>query len=284
MDYKNKYLKYKYLKYKYLKYKMKYLELKQKGGADPEKQAFISQISRHPDLPFPFIRYVFNQLKNINQYIRGKPPGFDNMVDMYRKIRAGGSGSFTNKIDSDGFIRLSDRQLEELYANVILFYQFANIINKPIKGLLESDYHIRVYRSIKFQAGEPPKSINQPIPFSCSWDIDFPVLEWGGRSGSKKVFEIIINNKTDFLPTSYPGDIRSLPDNFLINNQQQLEVVLPPGELKFIDKRIQKFVGKVDGKMFLVSIYTYGLHLYTEDEVYDKIIELLPEEPSPMEM
>ena len=99
-------------KKKYLKYKMKYLELKQKGGFNAELQELISQIPRYPDLPPDFVKYVLLQLKNINKVIAGKAPNDDKHVDMYRSIRAGGDGSFTNKISPDGLIRLSDWKLD----------------------------------------------------------------------------------------------------------------------------------------------------------------------------
>ena len=250
-------------KKKYLKYKMKYLELKQKGGTNPELQAWISQIPRYPELPTDFIDYVFNQLKNINEVLHGKVPGDDPMVDMYRNIRTGGSGSFTNKISSDGFIRLEYMAQIKLKTNVDLFYNLAKQINHVHKPFVGGD-SIRVYRSVEFKKGKVPKPINQPIPFSCTWDIHFPVYEWGGLHGTKQVLEIIINKETNFLPLSFPGNMTELPPNFLLNNQDQLEVALPPGNLEFVDERIERFKSKTEDTIHNVPIYTYKLYPYPQ--------------------
>lgn len=247
-------------KKKYLKYKMKYLELKQKGGFNPE---LISQIPRYPELPLDFIRYVFNQLKKINEVLSGKPPGVDPLVDMYRGIRTGGSGSFTNKISSDGFIKLGYTAQIELKKNVELFYNFAEQINYVHEPFVGGD-SIRVYRSVEFKNGKVPKPINQPIPFSCTWDIHFPVYEWGGLHGTKQVLEIIINKETNFLPLSFPGNMEELPPEFLLNNQEQLEVALPPGNLEFVDERIERFKSKIEDTIHNVPIYTYKLYPYPQ--------------------
>ena len=277
-------------KKKYLKYKMKYLELKQKGGFNAELQELISQIPRYPDLPPDFVKYVLLQLKNINKVIAGKAPNDDKHVDMYRSIRAGGDGSFTNKISPDGLIRLSDWKLGILIENINYFYDLATHVNRGIKPALTFPddnpvNFIRVYRSVDFQDGNVPENINQPIPFSCTWDINFPIYQWGGLDGSKQVLEIIIKKNTEFLSTSYPGDMSQIPKKFLLNNQEQLEVVLPPCKLKGMDDRTYSFRDE-NNRLIRIPIYTYQVdEYYTKETFFDEgIVNILYEDDEPISM
>lgn len=236
---------------------------------------YINKIHAYPELPDDLKLYVKKQLNRLNLYIRG-PPGIDSIVDMYRSIRAGGSGSFTNKIDKDGMIRLSDSKLLELINRVYSFYSLTSMINDEIKDILNIDYnnynnpcnYIKIYRAVDF-IDEPPNKIIQPIPASCSWDINFPLFKWGGTDQNlrKKILEIIIRKDLDFLPTSYPGDLTDIKQKININNQEQLEVLLPPCILNKIGERKE-----------LVTIYTYIVEPFNKDNFkQDGIFKILKE-------
>ena len=223
---------------------------------------YENKVHAYPELSDDLKLYVKKQLNRLNLYIRG-PPGVNSMVDMYRSIRAGGSGSFTNKIDNDGIIRLSDSKLLELINRVYSFYSLTSMINDEIKDILDIDYnnsnnpcnYIKMYRAVDF-ISEPPEKIIQPIPASCSWDINFPLFKWGGTDQylRKKILEIIIRKDIDFLQTSYPGDLTDIKQEIKISNQDQLEVLLHPCILNKIGERHE-----------LVTIYTYIVEPFNKE-------------------
>ena len=225
-------------------------------------------IPRYPNLPEFFKKYVSMQLIRIRDYLRQVPLD-DNKAKMYRSIRSGGSSSFTNKINDEGVIDLSEQETNDLITRVYDYYALANLINGPI--LPKQEEFVHVYRSVK--KGIDLDSINQPIPFSCSWDVNFPLYKWGGNKGTHDVLEIKIKTNTNFLSTSYPGNLSDLPDDINISNQEQLEVMLPPCRLTKIGEYETTLS---DGKN--VVIHSYDINIYTDDQFEQEIIEMTPDD------
>jgi hypothetical protein len=320
-------------KKKYLKYKIKYLELKQKGGVhhhlsdnftpsdldayltymrEQREQSIRSQVLEvpaYPNLPDLVILFVQFQLIYISNYLLGKGLGTDTFVDTYRGIRSG--GSFTNKISSNGLL-YDGVNAEELYGRTIAFRNFAkesfsSLSEYSIPFLEKQDKfesrasktYFKVYRLER----RHPKFIAdmlRPIPFSCSWDINFPLFQWGGFE-SCCILEIIMSLNTSFLSTSNPdrnfrrnysdnhesfqdywhlvnqSNFSFDPDNIRrlnIQNDEQVEVVLPPCNLKYLISRTENITDPVTRVTKEITIYTFELNELNETQIKDIISTL----------
>lgn len=272
--------------YKYLKYKFKLIKLKQIGGMEKKLEKFkfdsdeeldglefndseevlelfelsklppLSEIRAFPKLDKKLLNYIKYQLKYLSPY-NTLPLGIGNteeniIITMYKTISSG--GAFTNKISKNGKF-YDSINISELRINTNSFMDLAKklLLNYEKKDDLKNDTYVKVYRMIKLTEINE-EDIIQPIPFSCSWDIEFPIYKWGGIDDCC-IFELIMRMDTLFLVTSNPDpnflcikDNEELlkaywktDENVLINNQEQLEVILPPCILQYIDKRINPF-------------------------------------------
>jgi hypothetical protein len=183
-----------------------------------------------------------------------------------RSIRAGGTGSFTNKIQYNDEKKMitfnTSSNLNELYENTIRFMNIAktfsdNYLSPELNYNLLNKY-VKVYRFVNISIPPNTKQIIQPIPMSASWAYEFTKL-WSDKQ-TCCIYEIILRQNTEFITLSYPDisiqsnaeSIQFFQDDnkYKLLNQAQLEIVLPPCILVPIHTRIE------DG----INIITFNLN------------------------
>ena len=188
------------------------------------------------NLPKEYIKYIHHF---INKLREDYPSGSEGRR-MLAAIRSG--GSFTSKMDRDGSIIIDDDMREKIE----LFQYISNTFPYPEGAVLA----VKVYRTLRDQEvsddGTPqgvPGDKPHPIPFSCSWMQHFAVYAWEGCLQKPKivdgkyrrniVMEILFKSDLNIIPTSVPSrepQISHIP----FQNQDQMEVVLPPGNLVYV--------------------------------------------------
>ena len=259
-------------KQKYLKYKQKYIEYKQIGG---------NPVSYPNILDYDFLDFIANQIKYTSNLSKrslddGTELGLQGRV--LRSIRAGGTGSFTNKIqynDKKKMVTLDTslnlNELNDLYDNTIRFMNVAktfsdNYLTPELNYNLFIKY-VKVYRFVNISITSNIKQIIQPIPMSASWSYKFSKL-WSNHQ-TCCMYEIILRQNTEFITLSYPDisiqsnaqEIQFFPDDnkYKLLNQEQLEIVLPPCILVPIQIRTE------DG----INIITFNLNPIPQSNIQE---------------
>jgi hypothetical protein len=268
----------------------KYLKSEEKTPKTLEE--IFNDIPSYPNLPGYFLEYVKKQLVNINADIKK----YNNFKEMYENIV---TSTFTNKYKEGYDFK---KYPEDVKKNVELFNRYSKKYITEYKNLIGikkykifSKSYVKIFRMIRVK--NPERDLIHPIPFSCSWSINFPIYEWGGMSECC-VMEIIMPMDHLFLSTSVPDkkyleykksakdaigklpksknfweeikrtrkkfdekywgeNIKNLPLNII--NQDQLELVLSPCLLKYLYTRKETFSSKENekSKNVDVNIYTY---------------------------
>lgn len=257
-----------------------------------------------PNLNHEFITYVKKQLIEILRLLSNHRLGdiLNPEVQVLISIRSG--GAFTSKISPNGRFR-HEQERDELYRKSLLFIKlsndlFNNLITENIQLNLRNQY-VKVYRKVELPdiPSVPLREFIQPIPMSCTWDINFSAFEWAPRNCC--VYEIIMPCDTNFLTLSNPdpefiekykiyNDMNDLDENeqllqeywnsFLsddettakkkkitedtkininVGNQSQSEVTLPPSKLTLRGSEVRRLINPTNNIPHDVPVYTYLL-------------------------
>lgn len=186
-------------------------------------------------------------------------------VDVFRSIRTGGTGSFTNKINMAGFFN-NDVDIDQLKENSHLIFNLAlYLVNKVAHispetncGTLEK--YVKIYRFVD-TSNTLYNTIIQPIPCSCTWSHDIADGWRGTRTCC--MYEIIIPQSSLFISSScpflspYDENMYYEGNYYLLHNQDQMEVILPPCVLKKLSTRFEKGI----------VIITYLANIIPENDI-----------------
>lgn len=186
-----------------------------------------------------FIKYICSQFQPIaNQ--RSNMAETNTIGAVIRGIVSG--GSFTNKIDKNGRFNESIDKAALLTATRS-FYAWTKSLNKArLAKLSEKEQgeilaeEIILYRHVGVDDDKPAPIIHQPIPMSCTWNIDFAI---GWSHGKCCVYEIHMPANDVFLPLSIPPDshVPADCDVAKATNQAQHEVTVAPCHLTLFGVR-----------------------------------------------
>ena len=245
---------------------------KKKGGS--------SYSLNNIDFSQEFNNMILRQEEFLSKYIM-EPPGRSDQGTLFKSIRSG--GAFTNKLDTNGkFINNID--LEELFINTKIYYNLAKLTRDYVMSFMSPETNvefinkkIKVYRFI--QVSDYQKGYLQPIPISCTWNIDFS-KEWAGERNCC-ILEIYIDLYSLFISTSLPFfgiDPKATfydytnsnnPKRLFILNQSQYEVILPPCVIIPISLREEP---SYNGSIKVVSCEAYQLDENSLDNAF-KIVK-----------
>ena len=194
----------------------------------------LRSVSYHEEnLPREYIDAIKSFLENVGM---GQYPFHTNEGRMLAGIRSG--GSFTSKMDRDGNLIIDDDMSDKIRS--------FETISKTFSYPEGAGFAVKVYRTLRDQevsVDGTPGNKRHPIPFSCSWMRHFTVYAWegclqkivDGKYRRNIVMEILFRGDLNIIPTSIPSretsfEISRIP----FENQAQMEVVLPPGNLVYL--------------------------------------------------
>lgn len=180
-----------------------------------------------------FISYIHFEIAHIRKMANQKDNAYGFMV---RAIPSG--GSFTNKMDRNGKFD-KDVDLDMLLKTTRMFCEYTKMLNAKALGSLDQASRdaliaqppIVLYRHVnvpvdKIAVGQ---RIIQPIPMSCTWNIEFAISWMHVLHNLCCLYEITIPATAAFLPLSTHHDPAELPASPEVPlNQRQHEVAIAP--------------------------------------------------------
>lgn len=191
-------------------------------------------------------KYIQSIIEAIDKFeFRNMEMGEDTIYHIVRNIVSG--GSFTNKMDPTGNGRFDPSvDLDKLLGTTRSFFHWTKGVNASKFKKLSPDEQAEirkepmiVYRHVRLSAANAVKNMIQPIPMSCTWDINF-AIGWM-QSHACCVYEITFPSTDVFLPLSlpppHPQGISKVP-----LNQPQYEVTVAPCILTYMGTRMHNGV------------------------------------------
>ena len=187
-----------------------------------------------------FLRYIQSQVSVIPTR---KDIKFENHTELSTMINGIVPGtSFSSKINETGQFN-NGEDLGRLLRNTLIFYNWTKSLNKnKFEKMNKTDQEsiraetVRLYRHVRIHPTNLEKTITQPIPMSCTWNLDFAIEWMKGYGHSCCIFEIYIPATDVFLPLSMPPPA---PADFTPGplNQSQYEVTVAPCTLTYVGTR-----------------------------------------------
>lgn len=188
-----------------------------------------------------FTQYILSLVNAINKSeFRDMSKEEDTIYHIVRNIA---SGIFTNKMNGNGngFFKPGEN-LDKLLTSSLIFYNWTKGLNEskfkkftPVDQAAIRIEQVTLYRHVKISPLNAVRNMMQPIPMSCTWDIDF-AIGWM-QSHPCCMCEITIPSTDVFLPLSMPppapADMSPVP-----LNQSQYEVTVAPCILTYTNTRL----------------------------------------------
>jgi len=202
-----------------------------------------------------FTQYILLQVNALiaNRNFKDMSQDDDTIYHIVRNIASG--GSFTNKMNGDGNgVFRPGVNLEKLLQSASIFYNWTKGLNEnkfnrhftPVDQAAILGEQVTLYRHVRISPANAVRNMIQPIPMSCTWDIDF-AIGWMQSHGCC-ICEMTIPSTDVFLPLSMPppapAGVSPIP-----LNQSQYEVTVAPCILTYTNTRMH-----TDG---ITTIYTY---------------------------
>jgi hypothetical protein len=200
-----------------------------------------------------FTRYISLQIEalTIREFKIVSDEEKNPIFHIVRNIASG--GSFTNKINGDGFFT-PGINLANLLHNARVFYNWTKGLNaSKLKKFSPDDQdeirreQVTLYRHVRISPANAIRNMIQPIPISCTWDINF-AIGWMQSNGCC-ICELMIPSTDVFLPLSMPPPEPAGERSPIPLNQPQYEVTVAPCILTYINTRMHP-----NG----TTIYTYN--------------------------
>jgi len=188
-----------------------------------------------------FTQYILSLVNAINKSeFRDMSQEEDTIYHIVRNIT---SGTFTNKMNENGngFFKPGEN-LDKLLQSALIFYNWTKGLNEskfrkftPVDQAAIRIEQVTLYRHVKISPLNAVRNMMQPIPMSCTWDIDF-AIGWM-QSHPCCMCEITIPSTDVFLPLSMPppapADMSPVP-----LNQSQYEITVAPCILTYTNTRL----------------------------------------------
>lgn len=215
---------------KRLKYRRRQSTKKQKNKSKTGRKNMTGGYSS------AFIAYI-NQMLTYCSREGGRLPEFGTPIgNILNNIR---TGLFTNKLDNNGRFTFSEKEpLMKLRDDTVRFWKWTKELNELSQKPPVAE-NFKLYRTCNMSTANAVRNAIQPIPISCTWDINF-ARSWLGQSPCC-ILEINLSTDCVFLPTAPPvGQVhpndnvqKDINSNYRIFNPDQREVIVGPCTLMY---------------------------------------------------
>lgn len=188
-----------------------------------------------------FTQYISSQIDSLKKpEFRDMYQEEDTIYHIVRNIVSG--GSFTNKMNEIGFFKPGEN-LGKLLQSALIFYNWTKGLNEskfrrftPVDQAAIRGEQVTLYRHVNISPLNAVRNVIQPIPISCTWNIDFAIREWM-LANPCCIYEMNIPSTDVFLPLSLPPPEPASRSPVPLN-QPQYEVTVAPCILTYTSTRV----------------------------------------------
>ena len=188
-----------------------------------------------------FTQYISLQIDSLKKpEFRDMSQEEDTIYHIVRNIVSG--GSFTNKMNKIGFF-MPGENLDKLLRNARIFYNWTKTLNEskfrkfnPVDQVAIRGEQVTLYRHVNISPLNAVRNVIQPIPMSCTWNIDFAIREWM-QANPCCIYEMNIPSTDVFLPLSLPPPAPAGMSPVPLN-QPQYEVTVAPCILTYVSTHV----------------------------------------------